>query len=225
MSISNCLPNLIIPGAGKSGTSSLHRYLNLHPDIYMTENKEPFFFYRDKLYHNEKEWYKSLFEPGADKKYRGESSTAYLSHPTSIERMKNDLPDPRFIILLRNPVERIISHYFWLKGKGLEHRSLKDAVMYDKDYDITEHYHIRKHGKCYLQFSYYAKWVKIYYDVFGKENVLILTTESLKNKPLETLNQCFDFLELPAMKDISLEKEYNVTINRDIPGWDAKILY
>jgi hypothetical protein len=225
MNIKANMPNLIIPGAGKSGTSSLHNYLNLHPDIYMSERKEPFFFSHDKNYYNKKEWYQNLFLLGNGKKYVGESSTSYFASKIAIERMKKDLEDPKFIILLRNPIDRILSQYLWLKSKGLEHRNLEAAIKYDANYEINTNYHIFSHGKCYLQYSLYYKWVKNYITTFGKENVLVITTENLKNDPLSTLNKCFDFLNVDKISKIESHKNENKTVHRKVPYWDALVLY
>ena len=74
------LPNLFIPGAGKSGTSSLHKYLNQHPDIYMSKNKEPHFFCHDD-FNSKWEAYLQFYQEGIDKRYRGESSTGYMVFP------------------------------------------------------------------------------------------------------------------------------------------------
>ena len=221
----NFLPNLFIPGAGKSGTSSLHNYLNVHPDIYMSERKEPFYFNSLSLYAEEIEWYQNLFKEGKEQKYRGESSTAYFVSPLAIDRMKNDLDDPRFIIILRNPISRLVSHYFWLKGKGLEYRSLIQAVKYYQKMPFNEYYHIRKHGKFYLQFSLYSKWVENYLKAFGRDKVFIITTEALKSRPVETLNDCFNFLNLDKIKDINTDQEFNVSTFRNVPKWDAWFIH
>jgi hypothetical protein len=216
-------PNLIIPGAGKSGTSSLHRYLNQHPNIYMSEKKEPAYFFRDDLYQKEIEWYSSLFEPGMDKKYRGESSTYYFKYLPAIERMKKDLADPKFIILLRHPVQKVISHYFWLKGKGLEYRPFRKAVVSDLDEPFRPGYHIRRHHKHYLDNSFYYKWIKQYFEYFGQDNFLVITNEKMNVEPLETLNRCFSFLGLDPLDHLDITR-HNVTIHKGVPKLDAMIL-
>lgn len=217
-------PNLIIPGAGKSGTSSLHRYLNQHPDIYMSAKKEPAYFFKDELYQKETEWYSKLFEPGKNCKYRGESSTYYFKYQPSLERMKKDLENPKFIILLRHPIKRIISHYFWLWGKGLEFRSFRKAVEYDMNEEFRPGYNIKKHYKCYIQNSFYYKWIKNYSDFFGRENIYIVTNEMMKKNPLETVNSCFSFLGLKQMENIDITL-HNESIHRNVPLWDKYILH
>ena len=97
--MSNIKPNLFIPGAGKSGSSSLHNYLKLHPDIYMSELKEPHFFSHDENYFSktQTEKYYELFKNGKKYKYRGESSTGYMVFPHVIDRIKMDKKKPKFI--------------------------------------------------------------------------------------------------------------------------------
>lgn len=218
-----CFPNLIIPGAGKSGTSSLHLYLNQHPDIYMSEKKEPGYFFYDHLYKKQANWYQGLFEEGKSLKYRGESSTYYFKYELALKRMKEDLVDPKFIILLRHPIERIISHYFWIWGKGMEYRSFRRAVKSDMYDEFTPVRHIRQHYKFYIQNSFYANWIKKYFKYFGRENVKVITTEMLKEKPLDVMNDCFEFLGLEKLQQIENTK-HNVTVHRKVPYWDRLMM-
>ena len=126
------LPNLFVPGAAKSGTSSLHEYLNQHPDIFMSNMKEPHFWTSPQKYGNF-EWYSSLFEESSTKKYRGESSTGYMVFDHFLDRVTKYVEAPRFIFLLRNPIDRTYSHYRWLKGLGSEKLSFRSALEKDKD--------------------------------------------------------------------------------------------
>ena len=101
------MPNLFIAGAAKSGTSTLHDYLSLHPDINMSVNKEPNYFWRkDKgLKH-----YAKLYGDGRQR-YLGESSTTYRVLPEVVDRIGETVSDPRFIFIFRNPVDRAVSYY------------------------------------------------------------------------------------------------------------------
>src|ERR1041385_6888829 len=115
-------PNLLIIGAAKSGTTSLHTYLNEHPQIFMARRKEPSFFLlwdnpeRIALHEREGraevnffstlERYAALFVDGKEHKIRGESSTAYLANPECAAKIKQLIPDVKIIAILRNPVSR-----------------------------------------------------------------------------------------------------------------------
>src|SRR5690606_3691557 len=122
-------PNLIVPGAPKSGTSSLHEYLNLHPDIEMSRVKEPHFFTHNKIYQEGLDFYKKMFL-NPQIKYHGESSTAYFSDQLALKRIQKDVKDVKFILILRNPVERTISHYRWLVSHFQEFRSFRRSIEY-----------------------------------------------------------------------------------------------
>jgi hypothetical protein len=197
------LPNLFIPGAGKSGTSSLHDYLSQHPEIYMSKIKEPQFFGVNKQYKKGWDWYSKLFEGSENFKVRGESSTGYLTFPQVIERIKESISEPKFIFIFRNPIDRAYSHYWWLRGMGYEDKSFRDAFLFDLDEEPNPDCHIGAGYKYYYQFGCYAKWLSRYYDVFGKDCIHIITSEQLKEKPIETLNSCTEFLSVKPFNSVN----------------------
>ena len=208
------LPNLYIPGAGKSGTSTLHELLNEHPKICMSTRKEPHFWVRLNFnnYTNlEFDDYTSLFtEQNCD--YFGESSTGYLCFPEFINRIKFYYKDtPKFIIILRNPIDRIYSHYWWLKSLGSENKSFKEAIQHDIDIEPNMKNKLPEGNfKSYYQFGLYGKWISKFINEFGRENIHIITTENLKEDSLKTINSCFSFLNLDLLEAIP-EIEKNQT--------------
>jgi hypothetical protein len=105
------LPNFLIVGAMKSGTTSLARYLGAHPQAYVAPEKEINFFERGYVWNRGVDWYASRFEGAGDALAVGEASPSYMYWPTAIERMASVVPDARLIALLRDPVERAYSHY------------------------------------------------------------------------------------------------------------------
>jgi hypothetical protein len=208
------VPNLIIPGAAKSGTSSLHEYLNMHKDIYMSSDKEPHYFSNDIKYMNNKEEYYNLFQVDQDYLYYGESSTGYMVFPNVISRIKNELEKPKFIFILRNPIDRLYSHYWWLKGVGHETLSFEKAIKKDMHIEPISG---NKKGimgyKNYYQWGLYGKWISNYYDEFSRKDIHVITFENLKNNPLETVNSCFDFLEVSRIDNIkSLQSNKTVIL-------------
>lgn len=123
------LPNLIIIGAMKSGTTSLHHYLNLHPEICMSRQKELNFFIEERNWSRGIQWYKSHFE--AEAKIYGESSPNYTMYPiwkSVPERMFSVIPETKLIYIIRNPIEQIISHYVHKYAVGKENRSIEQAL-------------------------------------------------------------------------------------------------
>jgi hypothetical protein len=125
--------NLIVPGFAKSGTTSLHEYLALHPDICMSNPKETNFHIRANWQRGE-DWYNSLFrDEGRARLWYGESSTAYSVWEPALERIKKCLHQPRFIVMLRHPVQRLISHYKWFWARNLESRLLLKALREEEE--------------------------------------------------------------------------------------------
>lgn len=193
--MNNVFPNLFLPGAAKSGTSSLHDYLNQHPDIYMSEVKEPLFFINDEKYSEGLDNYLELFKNAEDKKIRGESSTAYMIFPNVVERIKESIKsDIKFLFILRNPIDRAYSHYWWLKGLGVEKKEFKNAFLEDINVDLNYKNNYTGLYKSYYEFGCYGKHLNKFYNNFKKEDILVVTTEELKSNSQETLNKCFNFL-------------------------------
>ena len=115
------LPNLITIGAPKAGTSSLHSYLDEHPQMGMSVPKELSYFWRDD-WRERRAWYEGKFEfPGRDPRVRGESTPFYTDYPFRLhvpERMHELVPDAKLIYVVRDPIERVISHWVQRAGDG-----------------------------------------------------------------------------------------------------------
>lgn len=185
-------PNLFIIGAMKSGTSSLHSYLNAHPDIFMCEPKEPCYFVEPqqldwpeirklKLWQQENR-YLELFQSAGEAKIRGEASTLYTKAPTVTgisERIAQYNPDARLIYLMRDPIERTISHYWHEVRRGNEYREILSAVQNNPQY---------------CEVSYYARQLRPYFEQFSHEQILTLTFENMIANPVEVLRQIFAWL-------------------------------
>ncbi len=200
-------PNLFIPGAAKSGTSSLHNVLNQHEEIYMSKVKEPHFFSHPEFYTSEREKrnYQSLFEEGGNCKYRGESSTGYMVFPNVIERLKKDVPNPRFIFILRNPIDRAFSHYHWVKSMGNEKAEFWGAFETDRQREPEPHRNWGGGYKDYYQFGLYGKWLSRFYENFARESILVITFEEFTENLGETMNKCCDFLHVAPMRQWNSE--------------------
>ncbi len=189
---------MIIAGVGKSGTSSLHLYLDAHPEICMSNIKEPQFFSMDSQYEKGLEYHNSLFicETPSTKVF-GESSTTYFASEVAMHRIKQSLKSPKIIIVLRDPVERTISHYRWLYALGLESRPFLQAIQESGyDFDPNESVADRWCFMSYLEFSLYSKWVPKWKELFGEENVLLLRSDDLKANPTGVTSLCCSFLEI-----------------------------
>src|SRR3954453_11511153 len=126
---SGALPNLIIIGGVQAGTTSLHHYLSLHPEIAMSRPKELNFFVAELNNDLGPDWYASHFDAAA--KVRGETSPHYTARPRlegTAGRMRELIPAARLIYAVRDPIARLLSHYLHNVGGGYETRSLDEVL-------------------------------------------------------------------------------------------------
>jgi len=193
--------NLFVIGAMKSGSTSLHYYLADHPEIFMCEPKEPWYFVKEKNWHKGEDWYASLFaEAGDDVRYLGESSADYTMMPKFQgvpERIAAYNPEARFIYVLRDPVQRSISHYWHNVRWHGERRDLLAALHEDPDLVDFSNYH--------LQLATFRK-------IFPAERFYVLSFEEMVARPEETMARMFTWLGVDAaFVPPSLGQEKNVT--------------
>ena len=199
--IEHLKPNFFIPGAAKSGTTTLHDMLNTHPEISMSSVKEPG-YWKNK---NFKEFgndeilnYQNLFDN--TKKFKGESSTAYMYYDSFINNVKNNYKEPpKFIFILRNPIDRYFSHVNWMKGLGLEKNNLEEIINNRSEFNFKEY---DDYPKYYYEFGLYNRWINRFVNNFGKNNIKIISFEELLKNKLSTLNQCFDFIGVSPLNEI-----------------------
>ena len=182
-------PNLFIIGAMKSGTTSLHEYLDTHPQVSMSEEKEPGYFVEELGLHKGEDWYFSRWAPDAQCRYRGESSTHYTKLPVYQGvpgRLFRFNPEARLIYIMRNPFDRVVSHY-WHAVRDVYHggevRPLLKAVHEDP---------------AYLAFSDYAMQLEPYFERFGRSAVLTLTLEALVEDPQREVDRVYGWLGIPC---------------------------
>ena len=208
-------PNLFLIGAMKSGTTTLHALLAEHPDIFMCEPKEPCYFIRPELlrqywpemwerrYWESEVAYLRLFLEAGKARIIGESSTDYTKLPRFagvVEKIRDFSPDARFIYIMRDPVERTLSHYWHMVTHRAERRDLLEALRDEPHY---------------IDVSNYAMQLQPYLETFGRERILTLTFEQLKSEPRETVQQVFSWLDVdPAFVPPNLGERENVTAER-----------
>jgi len=201
-------PNLFVIGAMKSGSTFLSRLLDVHPAIYIARPEEPSYFVAQEQlralwpamwyqgYWRSEEAYLRLFEPGGDAPLIGEASTNYSKIPLAIgvpERIARFAPDARFVYIMRDPVERSISHYWHMVRFNGEHRPMFAALQTDPGY---------------LAVSHYAMQLAPYLTLFGRERVFTLTFEELTQQTASTMRWLYASLgvdpsvELPPDFDV-----------------------
>jgi hypothetical protein len=194
-------PNLIIIGGLKCGTTSLHHYLNLHPEIAMSRPKELNFFVEELNWPLGRDWYEGHFDPAAP--IRGESSPHYTNRPAFAgvpERMREALGgDVRLIYVVRNPIDRMLSHYLHNVGGGYDDRPLEEALG-DPD-------------SSYVSRSRYHFQLEPYLEAFGPERIQIVSREELKSERPRTMRRAFDFVGVdPAFSSDQFEREWETGV-------------
>ena len=194
------LPNFLIVGASKSGTTSLYYYLKQHPEIFMSEVKEPHFFTRGVVAKEyDLEGYLSLFSSFQAQTAiaRGEASTAYLYAPDAPGNIKKHVPEMKIIISLRNPVEMAYSLYWHMVRHADETLSFEEALAKEKERQKNPQFALNANqypdNYFYKSRVNYVEQVKRYLDLFG-DQVLILLYEELQNDPIAICKKIYHFL-------------------------------
>lgn len=201
------LPNFLVVGAAKSGTTAFCKFLGAHPDIFLCSYKEPHFFVIEKPFGRTTrtlEEYESLFAGSDPFPYRGEGSTGYLYHPEAVDRIKALLGTCKIFILLRNPVERAYSMYWHNVRDGKDKLSFEDALLAEAT-RIQNRWEISYH---YTNLCFVSDAIQRYLQAFGKQNVSILFADDMKNNQSRFMMHAFEFLSLPDI-DVQTTTRYN----------------
>lgn len=210
--LTGCLhlsPNFYIIGVEKSGTSSLFGYLTQHPYIKKPVAKELNFY--NKYYDRGTDWYKVNFpfksvNFNKDLQITGEASVRYFDYPHTIKRIKKLTPNAKFILLLRNPVDRAFSEFASTSRFGNEKLSFEEAIKqekqrtdpeYQKMIEDENYYHENFFRFGYLRRGIYIDFLIKWFDNFPKENFLIIKSEDFFENPSQYYNKTLDFLDLP----------------------------
>ena len=229
--MNNKLPNFLIVGAAKCGTSSLHNYLNQHPDIFMPSYnklgmkvKEPRFLIKDLVKNRlpngvwSFEEYKSLFTDVKNAKLVGESTVLYLYYyEHAIKNIKHYLgKDVKIIIMLRNPIDRAYSAFSFASRTHQENQSFKEALLnaktrFDNDENLSPMI-------LYKELGLYYNMVKAYIQNF-KDVHFIIYDDFIKQTDLE-VKRVIDFLNV----DQKIKINTNIIINAGGMKWDSKVM-
>ena len=201
------LPNFLLIGAAKSGTTSMYYYLKQHPDIYMSPTKEPKFFTMEGREINYQgpsderikkesvttfEEYVKLFEGVSGERAIGEASTTYLSHLEGAAiKIQQTIPEVKLIAVLRHPADRAYSAYMHLRRMGVENEEeFEKALALEpsrQEQNFYEYWMYRQRG-------YYYQQLKTYYDLFPKEQIKVFLYEDMLSDLQGTLRETFRFL-------------------------------
>ena len=222
---SSPLPNFLIVGTAKAGTTSLWNWLKDHPQVFMSDPlKEPYYFlfgeednefqfrdWRGAIPGCATDWdeYRRLFRDAGNAKAIGEATVYYLWHRTAPEKIARRLGQPKIITILRDPIARGYSHYTYNRMRQVEGaESFAEAVRLERE--LPNPYY----GIAYLGLGMYARMLERYFATFGRENVLVLLFEDLIAERRHTLRKVFDFLEIDPDHDPP-DRVGNITLERN----------
>jgi len=176
------LPNFMLIGASRCGTTNMARLLGAHPDVFMSDPKELFFFSHHRNYGKGLDYYSGIFRRGLSCERRGEATTDYgdiLQFPWVIERIWRDIGDCDFIYMVRDPFERIESEWSLARADGRTELDLSEAVT--KMPELI--------GACH-----YLNTVRCYRKQFGHDRLHVVFLEDFKVDPKREAKACFKFL-------------------------------
>ncbi len=200
------LPDFVVIGAFKAGSTSLHHYFGQHPDIFMTKVKEPNYFAFDPSDKAHVEMsrshfmvsslaeYESLFEDARVDQIKGEVSPYYLYSPIALQRMKEVVPAIKMIACLRNPVGRAYSHYLMRLRSGIETKSPEEAFSKDA---------------FWVKASLYADSIQRYQQMFGRDQLKFVLFDDLIGNPQMLMSELFNFIGVNPTYQVNTEYRFN----------------
>lgn len=202
------LPNFLIIGAAKAGTTALHTYLQQHPQVYMTPDKETNFFAFEGENLNFQgpgdeainqfslttlESYQAEFQNVSKEKAIGEACPLYLYHPKAPEGIRSYIPDVRLIVILRNPVDRAYANFLHIVRDDREPCRDFDLALQQEEKRIKDNWEWFWH---YIQLGYYNEQLQRYYQIFDRQQIRVYLYEDLCQNSLALMQDIFRFLDI-----------------------------
>jgi Sulfotransferase domain len=194
------LPNFLVIGAMKAGTTSLYEQLRRHPQVFMPQTKESMFFFPTRNWELGVRWYERFFEDAGDRVAVGEASVNYTAYPGERDvplRIITVLPEVRLVYLVRHPVDRMISHV-WM---DIRQRNADPSMSAEKSLLTNSRY---------LDVSRYSTQIERYLMHFPQQRLLAVKSEDLWSRREETLSNIFEFIGVdPALMPVDVGGEWN----------------
>ena len=218
------MPNFLVFGAAKSGTTSVYKYLQQHPDILMSSFKEPGFFafegehpilkgpgaqkWVDRWVVTEVEAYQKLFENYQGEKAIGDASPYYIYYEKTPYNIKKHVPDMKLIAVLREPVERAFSNYVWaIRDRAESLTDFAEALAVEES-RIKDNWGPKWH---YKNQGFYYQQLKPYYDLFPREQIKIYLYDDFVSNSVAVMQDMFSFLEVDANFQPNMGKKHNTS--------------
>jgi hypothetical protein len=211
--------DFVIGGTQKGGTSALDSFFRQHPQICMADTRKELHFFDRTDEDTDYKKYHANFRPKPEHRVTGEASPIYMYWNTAPQRIWNYNPKMKWILVLRNPVERAFSAWNMETKRGAEELSFAEAI--DKEAErCAEALPLQHRVYSYVDRGFYAHQVRRLFTIFGKDNCLILLNEDLRSDHKKTLRRVFDFLGvdssfIPPEASV-FEQEYNDKIDKEL---------
>jgi hypothetical protein len=217
------LPNFILIGAAKAGTSSLFSYLGQHPDVFLSSTKEPNFFafagaevaYEgpgDSIINQASvtslDEYKGLFRSAKRQSAIGEASTLYLYLPSAAPCIRREIPGVRLIAILRDPTERAYSSYLHMARDGREPLGSFEQALEQEDARVRANWEPLWH---YTRLGFYYAQLKRYYDLFPAEQIAVCLYDDFTARPRQVVQHIFSFLGVDASFEPDMSVRHKVS--------------
>jgi hypothetical protein len=194
------LPNFLIVGGQRCGTSSVNHYLSQHPEVFVAPGKELRFFNRH--FDRGLEWYESQFRPQGDVFCLGEATPSYMYDPLAVARIAEVLPSVRLVVILRDPIARAYSHYLMVAARGREGRSFEEAV--------EEELNGSQALPSYVNQGRYLHQLRRLSASLPLAPLHVMITEQLAAQPVESFQDLCRFLEVdPSFAPADLGRRVN----------------
>jgi hypothetical protein len=192
------LPNLVFIGAARAGTTSLARYLDGHPDVFVTPAKEINYF--DLRWHRDIAWYRTYFQDATTEKVVVDASVSYMVDPEAPARMKTVVPDAQLLALLRHPVDRAYSHYWFRRFWGAETRPFEVAIRE----------HEGETDPQYLDRGRYLVQLQRVLEHYDRDRLLVLLLDDLRADSGATFGRLCEFIGVdPTAAPVDVGRTYN----------------
>jgi hypothetical protein len=204
------MPNLFLIGAAKAGTTALYDYLTQHPQVFLSQVKEPMFFSREEYYARGLDWYEDVYFEGAeDYPVRAEATPHYLYWSEKVAPRIKEVYGERpvkFIASFRDPVSRAYSWYWNMVREGREDLDFDEALQVEERRLRQNHYELYQLGSMvygYSAGSRYASLLQPYLELFSLENFIFVFQDDLKSRVNETCEEIFEFLGIDSSTQIN----------------------
>lgn len=222
------LPNFFLLGAGRCGTTSLYILLRQHPEIFLSDPKEPSFFCRPFQVVRDPISYVELFRNAGDATIVGDASHAHLSHPNAARTIRAFFPTARFVLILRNPADRAYALYCWMTAHGHELHATFESALVAEDRRAADPAFSRRasqyeHNFMYFRSGLFGMQLQRYLEYYPRSAFHVTTLDKLKSQPHETLARIHDFLGVRPVPTTEMVKVNESEWTRSAPlQWLAR---